>query len=42
MARISTKHQVTIPIDVMKEFKFKLGDRLLLIEDNGKLVIRKA
>ncbi len=42
IARISPKNQLTIPKDVMIRFKFKVGDRVLFIEDSGKLIVRKA
>jgi AbrB family looped-hinge helix DNA binding protein len=42
MGKISTKNQVTIPKDVMETFKLKIGDKLLFMEESGKIVIRKA
>lgn len=41
-AKISTKAQVTIPVDVRKKFKLEIGDLLIFAEDDGKLVVRKA
>jgi bifunctional DNA-binding transcriptional regulator/antitoxin component of YhaV-PrlF toxin-antitoxin module len=42
LGKISTKNQVSIPMDVMQQFKFKIGDKLLFIDDSGKLLLRKA
>jgi len=42
MAKISTKFQITIPADVRKRFGLKIGDKMLFIEEGGKLVIQKA
>ena len=34
-SRLSSKHQVTIPVDVMREAGFKVGDELIFkVEDN--------
>ena len=41
-AKISTKAQVTIPVEVRKKFKLDIGDLLIFAEEDGKLVIRKA
>ena len=42
MAKVSTKFQITIPVDVRKKFGLKIGDKMLFIEEGGKLVIQKA
>lgn len=42
MAKISSKAQVTIPVDAREAFSLKIGDRLLFIRKAGELVIRKA
>jgi len=41
-AKISTKAQVTIPIEVRKKFKLEIGELLVFVEEDGKLVVRKA
>jgi AbrB family looped-hinge helix DNA binding protein len=41
-AKISTKAQVTIPVEVRRKFKLEIGDLLIFAEEDGKLVIRKA
>jgi len=41
-SRISSKHQVTIPVDVMREAGFKVGDELVFkVEDGGVMIERK-
>ena len=35
-SRLSSKHQVTIPVDVLREVGFKVGDELVFrVEDGG-------
>ena len=41
-AKISTKAQVTIPIEARKKFNLDIGDLLIFAEEDGKLVIRRA
>jgi AbrB family looped-hinge helix DNA binding protein len=41
-AKISTKAQVTIPIEARKKFKLDIGNLLIFVEEDEKLIIRKA
>jgi AbrB family looped-hinge helix DNA binding protein len=41
-AKISTKAQVTIPVEVRRKFKLEIGDLLIFAEEDGKLIVRKA
>jgi len=41
-AKVSTKAQVTIPVEARRKFKLDVGDLLIFVEEDGKLVIRKA
>ena len=42
ISRVSPKHQVTIPKEVMQRFGFNTGDRIVFKEEDGKLVIAKG
>ena len=39
-SRLSSKHQVTIPVDVMREAGFKVGDELVFKVEDGAVVIQ--
>jgi bifunctional DNA-binding transcriptional regulator/antitoxin component of YhaV-PrlF toxin-antitoxin module len=41
-SRVSTKHQVTLPVEIMRVAGFKVGDQLGFHIDNGKVVIERA
>ena len=40
LARISSKGQITIPKEVRKKLNLKEGDKVLFIEEDGKVVIQ--
>ena len=42
IAKISTKGQVTLPIDVRRKLDLKEGDHLLISEENGRYYIENA
>jgi len=42
MSRLSPKFQVTISKDAREKFKLRAGDKILFIEEDGKLVIKKG
>jgi len=41
-AKLSTKGQVTIPVDARNKFNLETGDLMLFLEEDGKLVLRKG
>jgi len=41
-AKVSTKGQVTIPVDARQKFNIEIGDIILFLEENGKLVLRRG
>jgi len=41
-AKLSTKGQVTVPVDARRKFNLQVGDIILFIDENGKLVLRKG
>ena len=41
-SRLSSKHQVTIPVDVLREVGFTVGEELVFkVEDGGVVIERK-
>ncbi|MCL2643305.1 MAG: AbrB/MazE/SpoVT family DNA-binding domain-containing protein [Candidatus Bathyarchaeota archaeon] len=40
--KLSTKGQVTIPSEARKRFQLDIGDLLLFVEEDGKLVMIKG
>ena len=40
-SRLSSKHQVTIPVDVMREAGFKVGDELVFKVEDNQVVVTK-
>lgn len=42
MATITSKRQLTIPVALFKKANLSQGDRVLIEERNGKLLIKKA
>ena len=42
ISRISSKGQVTIPIDIRKRLNLKEGDKVIFFEENGRVFIANA
>lgn len=42
MSRVSVKHQIVITQEAFEKLGLDVGDRILLIEENGKIFIKKA
>ena len=42
IARISSKGQMTVPISVRKALNLKSGDKVVILEDNGRYYIENA
>ncbi len=42
IAKVSSKGQVTIPISVRNRLKLKAGDKLVILEENGRYYIDNA
>lgn len=42
IAKISSKGQITVPIAVRKALHLKEGDKLVILEDNGRYYIENA
>ncbi len=41
-SKITAMGQVTVPIDVRREFNFNLGDRLVFVKRGAELLVRKS
>jgi bifunctional DNA-binding transcriptional regulator/antitoxin component of YhaV-PrlF toxin-antitoxin module len=39
-SRLSSKHQVTIPVDVMREAGLKVGDEIVFKVESGNIVLK--
>ena len=42
LAKITTKGQITIPIEIRKILGVKDGDKVVFIEENGRIIIENA
>lgn len=42
LARVSSKGQITIPVEIRKKLNLKEGDKVLFIEENGKIVLANS
>jgi len=42
ISKITSNRQVSIPVEIMKRLKIKAGDKILWIERNGDIIIRKV
>ena len=40
--KLSTKGQVTIPVDARRRFNLNIGDVILFIEEEDKLILKKG
>ena len=40
-SRVSSKHQITLPVEIMRVAGFQIGDQLGFKVENGKVVIEK-
>jgi len=40
--KLSTKGQVTVPADVRRKFNLNVGDLILFMEEDGKLVLKRG
>jgi AbrB family looped-hinge helix DNA binding protein len=42
ISKITSNRQVTIPVEIMKKLKVKAGDKIIWIERNGDIIVRKT
>lgn len=42
LAKITTKGQITIPIHIRKKLNLKEGDKVIFLEENGRVVMENS
>lgn len=42
VAKVTSKGQITIPIDIRRRLGVKEGDKILFIEDQGKIIMMNS
>ena len=42
LAKITSKGQITIPADIRKRLRLKPGDKVLFLEDEGRVMIENS
>lgn len=42
LARMSSNGQVVIPVEIRRKLSLEAGDKVLFIEKNGEILIKKA
>ena len=42
LARVSSKGQITIPIEIRKKLNIKEGDKVLFVEEDGNIFVLNA
>lgn len=42
LAKLTSKGQITIPIEIRRKLKLKEGDKVFFIEENGKIIFQNA
>lgn len=42
IAKLSSKGQITIPISVRNKLKLKTGDKIIIIEENGRFYLENS
>ena len=42
ISKITSNRQVTVPVEIMDKLKVERGDKILWIEENGKILVRKV
>ncbi|AAM24316.1 MAG: stationary/sporulation gene expression regulator [Caldanaerobacter subterraneus] len=42
LAKVTTRGQITIPKEIRKKLNLKEGDKVVFIEENGKIIIENS
>lgn len=42
LAKVMSKGQITVPVNIRKKLNLKEGDKIVFIEDNGNIIIANS
>ncbi|MDR3362961.1 MAG: AbrB/MazE/SpoVT family DNA-binding domain-containing protein [Desulfovibrio sp.] len=42
LAKITTRGQLTLPIEIRKRLKVREGDKVVFVEENGRIIVENA
>jgi AbrB family looped-hinge helix DNA binding protein len=42
ISKITSNRQITIPVEIMKKLRVNAGDKIIWIERNGDIIVKKA
>jgi len=42
LAKITTRGQLTLPVEIRKKLKVKEGDKVIFIEERGRIIVENA
>jgi len=42
LAKITTRGQLTLPVEIRKKLKVKEGDKVIFIEEQGRIIVENA
>lgn len=42
LAKITTRGQITLPLEIRKKLKVGEGDKVVFFEDNGRIIVENA
>ncbi|GAB6277574.1 putative transcriptional regulator [uncultured spirochete] len=42
LAKLTSKGQITIPVEIRRKLRLKEGDKVFFIEENGKIIFQNA
>jgi len=42
ISKVTSNRQVTVPVEIMNKLNVKRGDKIIWIEENGKILVRKV
>jgi bifunctional DNA-binding transcriptional regulator/antitoxin component of YhaV-PrlF toxin-antitoxin module len=42
ISKITSNRQVTVPVEIMKKLKVEVGDKIIWMERDGDIIVKKA